>query len=263
MTRPSLLSAQSPLRHGVLPALIGLALPLAAILVSQGPVVLPRLALILIVVLFWQTLFCRVRGRAMEPSGIVTAGIIAILVPLDAPLWQLVMAATFGTVLGEQVFGGRGRNFIHPAVVALAFAMFSFTDTTYRAGPDIPAWTLLPALVLLAGSGQAAWRILASVALAMPLVLWAIGGDPAAPFLSGAVLLAIIYLAADPVASAATGPGRIVHGLLVGALAALFSQAGELFGSMVFAILMASIFAPAIDQIVIAVHMRRRASRHG
>ncbi|MHB2264527.1 RnfABCDGE type electron transport complex subunit D [Aliihoeflea sp. PC F10.4] len=263
MIWPAFIAPGSAFRHSVFPALLGLALPLAAILLLQGPVVLPRIVLLLIVTLFWQALFCRVRGRAMEPSGIVTALLVAILVPADAPFWQLALGMTFGIVIGEQIFGGRGRNFVHPAVVVLAFVMFSFTDATYRAGPDIPVWTLLPALVLLLVTGQAARRILLGFAIAMPLVLWAVGGEPAAPFLSGAIVFAVLYLAADPVASASTNPGRVIHGLLVGTLAALFSQAGELFGSVVFAILMASIFAPTIDQIIIALHIRRRAARHG
>lgn len=263
MIGPAFLAPGSAFRHGIVPALIGLALPFAFILISQGPVVLARIVLLLAVTLFWQAMFSRVRGRIMEPGGIVTALLVAVLAPAEAPFWQLALGMTFGVVIGEQIFGGRGRNFIHPAVVALAFLMFSFTDTAYRAGPDIPVWTVLSAVALLLVTGQAAWRILAGAALVMPLVLWTSGGEPAAPLLSGAIVLAILYLAADPVASTATNAGRIVHGLFVGALAALFSQAGELFGSVVFAILMASIFAPTIDQIVIALHMRRRAARHG
>ncbi|NKX15768.1 hypothetical protein HGG75_04780 [Ochrobactrum pseudogrignonense] len=46
-------------------------------------------------------------------------------------------------------------------------------------------------------------------------------------------------------------------------LIGLFSQAGSTFGAAIFAILMSSIFAPLIDYVVVAIHVRRRARRHG
>lgn len=256
-------SGASELTRGSLPAITGLLLPLAAVIWLRGAVVVPQFVLVLALTLGWQIAFAKVRNRALEPSGIATALLITILVPAEAPLWQLALGTTFGIVIGELVFGGRGFSFLHPAVVALAFVMFSFTDVAYRVGPTLPAWSLAPALVLLLASGQAAWRILIGFCLAAPTVLLALGGDPVAPFASGPLLAAIIFLGADPVASASTNAGRLVHGVLLGTLCALFSQAGEFFGAAIFAVLMASIFAPVLDQAVVAVHIRRRSRRHG
>lgn len=251
------------LRHGSLAAMAGLIIPLAHAIWTHGAAFIPQMGLSLLVVVGWQIAFARLRDRQVEPSGIVTALLIALLVPIEAPLWQIALGATFGIVIGELIFGGRGYGFVHPATVALAFLMFSFTGGDYRGGPTIPVWTLVPAFVLLVVSGQAAWRTLLGFAVAAPFLLWLLGGDPQAPFLSGAILMAVLFLAADPVASASTNAGRLAHGLLLGTLAALFSQAGELFGSALFATLMAGIFAPTIDQIVIAIHIRRRARQHG
>jgi len=149
-------------------------------------------------------------------------------------------------------------------VVALAFLTFSFADQDYRTGPDLAAWTLLPAFVLLLASGQAAWRILLAAAGVMLALQWAAGS--AAPWTAlapGAVLLALLYLAADPVASAATNPGRWAYGALVGLLASLFFQVGPGFGAMVFATLLGAIFAPLLDRLVIIVHTYLEERRHG
>lgn len=253
------------LAQSVWPGLIGLVPPLVYLAVADGGAVLARLAVALAATLAWQVLFSRVRRRAMGLDGFLTAALVALFTPAEAPFWQLLLGTSFGVVLGEQVFGGRGRNFVNPAVVALAFVMFSFTGIDYRSGPELPALTLLPALVLLVGSGQASWRILATAAAALVLVAWAEGAAvPWAGLLSGSILAVLLYLAADPVASAATNWGRLAHGALVGVLAGLFAQAGPAFGAAVFAVLMASIFAPLIDQGVVALHMRwREGRRHG
>lgn len=243
--------------------LLALLPPLLAVAFGEGVTLLPRLVLATALALGWQFVFAKVRERAPEPSGLVAALLIALLVPAEAPLWQLALGTSFGVVLGDLIFGGRGRSFVHPAVVALAFLMFSFSAPDYRAGPDIPFWSVLPALVVLLLCGIASWRLIATAAMAMALVLWAREvADPLDLLLSGPVLLALLFLGADPVASASTQAGRWVYGALLGLLAGLFAQAGPAFGAVVFAILMGSIFAPVIDQIVLALHMRWRERRH-
>ena len=247
-----------------LPAILGLALPMLVLTTVQGPALWLRFAVVLIVTLGLQLLFARLRRQPMDLSGIVTAGIVAIAVPAGAPLYQLLLGIAFGVVIGEQIFGGRGRAFLHPAVVTLAFLTFSFADQDYRTGPDLAAWTLLPALLLLLASGQLSWRILAAAAGAVLLAGVAQGtAEPWAPLVEGAIGLTLLYLAADPVASAATNPGRWLYGALVGGLVVLFGTVGPAFGAAVFAVLLGSIFAPLLDRMVIGLHAAWRERRHG
>jgi Na+-transporting NADH:ubiquinone oxidoreductase subunit B len=247
-----------------LPAIAGLVLPMAGLTAVQGPELWLRFAFVLVVTLGLQLLFARIRHHPIDLSGVVTAGLVAIAVPAGVPLYQLLLGTAFGVVIGEQVFGGRGRSFLHPAVVTLAFLTFSFADQDYRTGPDLASWTLLPALVLLLASGQASWRILVAAAAVLLVAGPAQGNtEPWAPLLQGSIVLTLLYLASDPVASAATNPGRWVYGLLVGGLAVLFATVGPDFGAAVFAVLLASIFAPLIDRIVIAFHALWRERRHG
>lgn len=247
-----------------LPTIAGLILPMAVLTTVQGPELWLRFVFLLALTLGLQLMFARIRRQPFDLSGVVTAGIVAIAVPAGAPLYQLLLGIVFGVVIGEQVFGGRGRSFLHPAVVTLAFLTFSFADQDYRTGPDLAWWSLLPALVLLLVSGQASWRILVAAVGVLLLAGFAQGsGEPWAPLLQGSIVLTLLYLAADPVSSAATNAGRWVYGLLVGGLAMLFATVGPAFGAAVFAVLLASIFAPLIDRIVIIVHAFWREKRHG
>jgi Na+-transporting NADH:ubiquinone oxidoreductase subunit B len=247
-----------------LPAIAGLVLPMAVLTTVQGPELWLRFAFVLVVTLGLQLLFARIRRLPLDLSGVVTAGIVAIAVPVGAPLYQLLLGIAFGVVIGEQVFGGRGRSFLHPAVVTLAFLTFSFADQDYRTGPDLAWWLLLPALVLLLVSGQASWRILVAAVGVLLLAGFAQGNaEPWAPLLQGSIVLTLLYLAADPISSAATNPGRWIYGLLVGGLAVLFATVGPALGAAVFAVLLASIFAPLIDRVVIILHAFWREKRHG
>lgn len=243
--------------------LAGLAPPLAALLASEGATLVLRLALLCLVALSWTAVFARIRRRPMRLDALATAALLALLLPAEAPLWHLLLGATFGVVLAEEIFGGRGRGFVHPAVVSLAFLAFSFSNPDYRQDPGVPLLAVLPAFVLLLLAGQASWRILVACLGTLALVLALQGSaDPLEVLSSGSVLLVFLFLGADPVASGATQAGRWLYGALLGLLAGLFMQAGPAFGSAVFAVLMASIFAPTLDGIVLALHMRWREARH-
>lgn len=251
--------AMHPLLRGQLPALAGLVLPLAWLAAQKGPAVLGPLALVAAIALVFQFLFARIRGQGFGLEGLAMAALVALLVPETAPAWQLGLGATFGIVIGLLIFGGPGRNIVHPAVAALTFLMFSFAGEGYRTTPDFPLWTLAPALALLLVSGQANWRLLAGGMLGF----LALGWTQADLMGNGLFWLVLLYFVADPVASAATNWGRVLSGLLWGGLAGLFLQAGTPLSALVFAALMNAIFAPLLDQIVIAINVARRRRRHG
>ncbi|SFZ80846.1 Na+-transporting NADH:ubiquinone oxidoreductase subunit B [Devosia enhydra] len=253
-----------PLLRGQLAVLAALLLPFLYRLASEGTAIIGHCTVLGAVALVWQVAFARARGQRFGLEGLAMALLIALLVPAATPIWHLVLGGTFGIVIGLLVFGGHGRNILHPGVVALAFLMFSFPTEGYRAGIALPLWTLAPALLLLVGSGHANWRILpGAVGMVMGLGwLWNQEALVALPA-DGLFWLVLLVLVADPVASAATNWGRIGYGLLFGLLVALFLGAGPALGALVFATLMAAIFAPLIDQLVVALNAARRARRHG
>ncbi len=253
-----------PLARGQLPVLAGLLPPLLWSIATYGPAILGRIAIIGAVVLFWQMLFARIRNQGFGLEGISAALLIALLVPETAPSWQLVLGSTFGAVIGLLIFGGYGRNILHPANVALAFLMFSFASDGYRASPGLPLWTLAPAMALLLLSGQANWRILVGALIGL-VGLGLLQNVPEAPDLArtGLFWLILLFLVADPVASSATNWSRPFQGLLFGVLACLFLQTGTALSTLISAALMAGIFAPLLDAMAIAVNASLRERRHG
>ena len=42
------------------------------------------------------------------------------------PLWQVALGISFGVVIGKEVFGGTGKNFLNPALTGRAFMFFAY-----------------------------------------------------------------------------------------------------------------------------------------
>lgn len=246
---------------------MALLMPVGAAIHQFGAALLPGMVLAVALALAWQALFARMRKRAFRPDGALTAVAFALMASPSIPLWQMALALSFGIVMGEQIFGGRGRNFLHPAVVALAFLFFSFPGAIpVPAGTAVALASVLSALVLV-GAGLVSWRVLAGIVVGFAGVL-ATQSLPTAweQVLTGSLAFGVVFLACDPVSAASTNPGRWLYGLLTGALIVLLGHTGGSPGSpqaVVFAALVGSIFAPLIDQGVIALNIRRRRRRYG
>jgi Na+-transporting NADH:ubiquinone oxidoreductase subunit B len=43
-------------------------------------------------------------------------------------LWQVALGMSFGVVVGKEIFGGTGRNFLNPAVTGLAFLYLAYPN---------------------------------------------------------------------------------------------------------------------------------------
>jgi Na+-transporting NADH:ubiquinone oxidoreductase subunit B len=244
-------------------ALVALLPPLAAALYERGAAPLPPIVLSAVVVVGWQALFAWWRRRHLSADGFVTALVFTLMLPPGAPAWQLIVALSFGVVVGQQIFGGRGRNFVDPAVVALAFLVFSFPGAGYEAGGPGLALASLPGALFLVVTGLISWRILAAAAVGFVAGAYLLGvEDPLAQLIVGSFVFGVVFLACEPVAAASTNPGRWLYGLIVGGLTILGRTGGAGDGT-VFAVLLASVFAPLIDQAVVSVNVWRRRRRHG
>mgnify|MGYP002777690549 CR=1 FL=1 len=81
-------------------------------------------------------LFAIRRGHQISEGYLVTGLLIPLTLPVTIPLWMVALAAIFCTVLGKEVFGGTGMNFMNPALLARVFLFFAFP--AYMSG-DI--WT--------------------------------------------------------------------------------------------------------------------------
>ncbi|MGI9248194.1 MAG: RnfABCDGE type electron transport complex subunit D, partial [Woeseiaceae bacterium] len=71
-----------------------------------------------------------------------------------------------------------------------------------------------------------------------------------------------VFLATDPVAAATTNPGRWAFGLMIGALTIVVRVTNpSYYDGTLFALLLASIFAPLFDFVVVERNIKRRIAR--
>jgi Na+-transporting NADH:ubiquinone oxidoreductase subunit B len=105
------------------------------------------------------------RLREREPSEVfpVVALLLALMLPPTLPLWQVALGIAFALVVGLEIFGGTGRNVVHPALVGLAFLYFAYPASFAGEG----VWVALP--------GAQATRLLGAVAQDGPAALGALG----------------------------------------------------------------------------------------
>ena len=87
---------------------------------------LPIYAVVFAVGAFWEVLFCIVRKHEVNEGLFVTSLFFALIVPPTIPLWQVALGISFGVIIGKEVFGGTGRNFMNPALVGRAFLFFAY-----------------------------------------------------------------------------------------------------------------------------------------
>ena len=75
---------------------------------------------------FWEILFSGVRNHEINEGFFVTSLLYAAILPATTPLWQVALGISFGVVIGKEVFGGTGKNFLNPALVGRAFLYFAY-----------------------------------------------------------------------------------------------------------------------------------------
>jgi Na+-transporting NADH:ubiquinone oxidoreductase subunit B len=75
---------------------------------------------------FWEVLFASVRNHEVNEGFLVTGWLFALILPATIPLWQAALGISFGVVIGKEVFGGTGKNFLNPALVGRAFLYFAY-----------------------------------------------------------------------------------------------------------------------------------------
>ena len=104
---------------------------------------------------FWEVLFASVRNHEVNEGFLVTSMLFALTLPPDMPLWMVALGISFGVVIGKEVFGGTGKNFLNPALTGRCFLFFAY-----------PAYL----------SGDAGWTAVDGFSGATPLGLAALDG---------------------------------------------------------------------------------------
>lgn len=69
------------------------------------------------------------RGHEINEGYLVSGMLIPLIMPIDLPLWMLGVSVAFAVLIGKEAFGGTGMNILNPALVARAFAFFSYAPS--------------------------------------------------------------------------------------------------------------------------------------
>ncbi len=106
----------------------------------------------------FEVIFAVVRRHEVNEGFLVSSMLYTLILPASTPLWQVALGISFGVVIGKEVFGGTGKNFLNPALVGRAFLYFAYP--AYMSGDTI--WTPVDgfsgatALAVTASEGPAA-----------------------------------------------------------------------------------------------------------
>lgn len=170
----------------------------------------------------WEILFAIKRGHEVNEGFFVTSILFALCCPPDLPLWQAALGISFGVVIGKEVFGGTGKNFLNPALTGRAFLYFAYPaqmsgDAVWTA---VDGYTGATPLSIVAAEGMEALQ--SSVTWTQAFVgsiHGSIGETSTLAILIGGVLLLVTRIAS----------WRIVLGVFLGMflLSSLFNLIGS------------------------------------
>ena len=175
----------------------------------------------------WESLFAMVRGHEINEGFLVTGILFPLILPPTIPLWQAALGISFGVVVGKEVFGGVGKNFLNPALTGRAFLFFAY-----------------PAQI----SGDAVWVAVDGFSGATPLSIGYAGGQAAIekavswtdaflgmiPGSMGETSTLACMFGAFVLIASGIGSWRIMVSVLIGAgcLAFLFNAVGSSTNAM-------------------------------
>lgn len=161
---------------------------------------------------FWETVFATIRKHEINEGFLVTGLLFPLTLPPTIPLWQVALGISFGVVIGKEIFGGTGKNFLNPALTARAFLYFAYPAQI--SGDAV--WVAVDGYTSATALGVAALDGFNAVAGNMSFLDAFIGFIPGSMGETSALacLLGAIYLIASGI-----GSWRIMLSVVIGASA--------------------------------------------
>lgn len=231
------------------------------------------------------------KNTITDCSAMVTGLLLALTLPASVPVYIPVIGAVFAILVVKCLFGGLGHNIMNPALAGRCFLLISFgsimnnytLDAVTTATPlaQVMAGESVDLLALCIGGtsgviGSSAFGLLAggiyllirrgitpeipvSMILTTSVFMAIFGGRGLdIPFLlthilGGGLLMAAIFMATDPVTCPSTTVGQIAFGIFAGIMVGLFRIKGSAVDSTTYAILLADLVGPLIDEILIPI----------
>lgn len=186
----------------------------------------------------------------------------------------LVDGITGATPLGDlAAIGKEGATF--SSLDQFTAAGHEITDLFWGLYPgsvgESSTFAILLGAILLLKTGIASWKVMVSFLLGgflMALTFNGIGGSEyfALPAIKqvmiGGFMFGMVFMITDPVTAAQTSTGKYIYGFLGGFLAILIRVVNPAYPEgVMLAILIANVFAPLIDHMVVSANIKRRLKR--
>ena len=238
----------------------------------------------------FEWLYCKLLKKASpigDLSAVVTGVILALNVPVNMPLGELVIGALAAIIIVKQLFGGIGMNFANPALVGRIVLFVSFaTEMNAWVFPDAAVDQLSKATPLQVANpaklnlldlfmgvhggvlgetcalaillGFVYLVVTKTISPAVPLTyvgsmfvfyLIATGSvhESLAAVLSGGLLFGAVFMATDYVTSPFTLKGKLIYGLALGAVTFAIRYWGSYTEGVSFALLFMNLWVPFIN----------------
>lgn len=235
-------------------------------------------------------------------SSVVTGLLLALNLPVQAPLWMGVIGGVFAILVVKCLFGGLGQNFMNPALGARCFLLISFpalmTDFSYdgftgatplaglKAGEGVELMKMLTGntggtigetsvVCILIGAcfllllGIIDLRVPASYLLSFSVFVVLFSGHGfdlhylAAHLCGGGLMLGAFFMATDYVTRPITGLGQIVFGVFLGIMTGIFRLFGPGAEGVSYAIILGNLLTPLIEKITMPAHFGSGGKKRG
>ena len=222
-----------------------------------------------------------------DMSAVVTGLLLALNLPVSAPLWIGIVGGAFAIIVVKMMFGGLGQNFMNPALAARCFLLISFpslmtdfTCDTYsgatplaslKAGESVNVYNMIIGktagtigetsmvaivlgAVLLMLIGIIDIKIPGSYILTFVIFIGLFGGhgfDPyylSAHLAGGGLMLGAFFMATDYVTRPVTRAGQVIFGIILGLLTGIFRVFGASAEGVSYAIIIGNLLVPLITR---------------
>ena len=224
-----------------------------------------------------------------DMSAMVTGLLLALNLPSTLPIWMAVVGSAFAIIVVKQLYGGIGQNFMNPALAARCFLILSFgarmTTFVYDGVTgSTPLYVLknngsvdsvkemfigniggtigeTSVIALLIGAAYLLvkkvidFRIPFFYILSFSIFVVLFGdktfdyGYLLTHLCGGGLMLGAFFMATDYVTSPITPMGRIIYGIILGVLTAIFRIFGPNAEGVSFAIIFGNLLVPLIDKV--------------
>ncbi|MBQ8041433.1 MAG: RnfABCDGE type electron transport complex subunit D [Lachnospiraceae bacterium] len=220
-------------------------------------------------------------------SAVVTGLLLALNLPVSAPLWIGALGGVFAILVVKMLFGGLGQNFMNPALGARCFLLLSFTQIMTNF--DCDAYTGATPLALVKANGSVnilhmvigktagtigetsmiAILIGACILLIMGVIDLRVPGTYIVSFVifivlfgghglypsyitaqlaGGGLKLGAFFKATDYVTRPVTKLGQYIYGIILGLLTGIFRIYGPSAEGVSYAIIISNLLVPIIEK---------------